>query len=189
MISRPFKGPSGCEFRGGQHNVADYSMTTEVAYSLEAMRALLMLGANERGRAIETIEKLASAYDVLCAERDISAATGVVPGDHDAETAAADNSDDPAADEDGTINADTGETGSSNTDAADEQSSGSPEETKPAPAAEALHIPGTLALGTSGNFCLAPFSQTGDFVVALDDNITVVSLIDVVDGLNEANSE
>jgi len=150
---------------------------TEVAYSLEAMRALLMLKTGERGRAIETIEKLAGAYDVLCAERDIAAAAGVKP---DAPS--------PTNDDD-LQSAETDETNSSNTEKSAELASKSPDKAEARAAVEAVHIPGTLRLGTSANFCLAPFSKTGDFVVALDDKITVVSLIDVIDGLHEDNSE
>ena len=140
---------------------------TEVAYSREAMRALFMLDAGERGRAIETIEKLANAYDALCDERDIAAAAGKGETE-DAET-------------------DDTQSQVAQPTAGDTAASAEKIEAKPDP--DAIKIPGTLPLGTSGNFCLAPFSQSGDFVVALDENITVVSLIDVIDGLNEVSSE
>ncbi len=150
---------------------------TEVAYSLEAMRALLMLKTGERGRAIETIDKLASTYDALCAERDIAAAAGIKPDTQS------------PADDDGAQNADADETNNKDTENTAELILKSPDQAKAKPAPEAVHIPGTLPLGTSANFCLAPFSKTGDFVVALDDKITVVSLIDVIDSLHEDDSE
>jgi len=159
---------------------------TELAYSLEAMRALLMLDASERERAIETIEKLASAYGVLCAERDIAIAAGL---SRDPQPSDDNKSAEPASDEEAAEATDSGETDDGDTEIKAGLSLPSSNGSQAAPVAEAIHIPGTLPLGTSANFCLAPFSKTGDFVVALDDKITVVSLIDVIDGLHEGNSE
>lgn len=149
-----------------------------MSYSREAMRALFMLDAGERGRAIETIEKLASTLDALRDEQDLAAEAAASSGKMSKSKPA----DDGASGGDGVPKDDAA-------DASTEDAKATPDPQEDSSDLEAIRIPGTLPLGTSGNFCLAPFSPTGDFVVALDKNITVVSLIDVIDGLNEASSE
>lgn len=220
----------------------------EVAYSREAMRALLMLDAGERERAIETIDKLSKAYDALRTEAENAAAQEALKAAElaeekakaaseneksettsDAKTAAASTeaasetdagaedgeseaSENPGND-DGQDNVATADAASENeaADDGDENDGGQPEAAADVPATIAqsqsenqlseevsppkevelppIEVPGTLPLGGRGDFCLAPFSKTGDFVVALTDKITVVSLIDILDDLQEASSK
>lgn len=193
----------------------------EVAYSREAMRGLLMLGGEDRGRAIEAVERLASAYSELYADAAEQLAAKALkaeaeeaskaevpepaepvsepePSADPGESAAADDGDGTEPDKNGPTEDQVAATGAATELKADAvaidaaaAASDARGEMGPlaVPAPVKIKVPGTLALGASGNFCLAPFSNTGDLVVALADNITVVSVIDVLDKLNEAGSE